>query len=47
MKGCFGLVLPYFWLMPIMPTFTAPQRLPVRAMPPPKAVTVLGVTSML
>ena len=47
MKGCFGLVLPYFWLIPIMPTFTAPQRLPVLAMPPPKAVTVFGVTFML
>jgi len=47
MKGCFGLVLPYFWDMPIMATFTAPQKLPVLAIPPPYAVTVFGVTSIL
>jgi hypothetical protein len=34
-KGVCGFVLPYVWLKPIMATFTAPQMLPVRAMPPP------------
>jgi len=47
MKGVRGFVLPYVWLKPIMATFTAPQMLPVLAMPPPYAVTVFGVTSIL
>jgi hypothetical protein len=34
-KGVRGFVLPYVWLKPIMATFTAPQMLPVLAMPPP------------
>jgi len=47
MKGCLGVSRPYFWDTPIIATFTAPHMLPVRAIPPPKAVTVFGVTSML
>jgi len=35
MKGCRGFVLPYFWDRPITATFTAPQTLPVLAIPPP------------
>jgi len=35
MKGVRGFSRPYFWLKPIMATFTAPQMLPVLAMPPP------------
>ena len=47
MKGVFGFVLPYVWLSPIMAMFIAPQMLPVLAIPPPKAVTVFGVTFIL
>ena len=46
-NGVRGFVLPYVWLSPIMAMFIAPQMLPVLAIPPPKAVTVFGVTFIL